>query len=62
MSGHALALTGPAGDLDGPIHRLDPRAKIAGLTAVTLVAVSTPLHRWPAFAACAAVLDRKSVV
>lgn len=56
MSGHALELTGPAGDLDSPIHRLDPRAKIAGLTAVTLVAVSTPLHRWPAFAACAAVL------
>lgn len=62
MSGHALDLTGPAGDLASPVHRLDPRAKIAGLTAVTLVAVSTPLQRWPAFAACAAVLAAVAAV
>ena len=36
-----------------PIHRLDPRAKIVGLAGITVVGVSTPLHAWPAFAACA---------
>jgi cobalt/nickel transport system permease protein len=38
------------------MHRLDPRAKILGLVAVTLVAVSTPLAAWPVFAGCALVL------
>jgi cobalt/nickel transport system permease protein len=52
----ALHRTGIAGDPASPIHRLDPRAKIVGLAAVTVVAVSTPLHAWPAFAACALVL------
>ena len=54
MSG--LNHTGVAGDLDSPIHRLDPRAKLIGFAGVTLVAVSTPLHAWPAYAACAATL------
>jgi cobalt/nickel transport system permease protein len=56
LCSHSLELTGPAGDPASAIHRLDPRAKIVGLLAVTLVAVSTPLAAWPAFAACAAVL------
>jgi cobalt/nickel transport system permease protein len=47
---------GVAGDLDSPIHRLDPRAKLLGLTGVTLVAVSTPLRAWPAWVACALAL------
>jgi cobalt/nickel transport system permease protein len=52
----SLHRTGVAGDPGSRIHRLDPRAKIAGLAGVTLVGVSTPLHAWPAFAACALVL------
>ena len=47
---------GVAGDPHSPIHRLDPRAKLIGLAGVTLVAVSTPLHAWPAYVACAAAL------
>jgi cobalt/nickel transport system permease protein len=53
---HALELTGLAGDRCSPAHRLDPRAKIVGLLTVTLVAVSAPVGRWPAYAACGAVL------
>jgi cobalt/nickel transport system permease protein len=53
---HPLDLTGPAGDLASPVHRLDPRAKIAGLVGVTLVAVSTPLRAWPVYVACAVAL------
>jgi cobalt/nickel transport system permease protein len=52
----ALHRTGVAGDPASPIHRLDPRAKIAGLAGITVVAVSTPLRAWPAFVACALVL------
>jgi cobalt/nickel transport system permease protein len=47
---------GVAGDPGSRIHRLDPRAKIAGLLSVTLVAVSAPLDRWPVYAACALAL------
>ena len=54
MSG--LNHTGVAGDLHSPIHRLDPRAKLIGFAGVTLVAVSTPLGAWPAYAACAGTL------
>lgn len=39
---------------DSPIHRLDPRAKLLGLTAVTVVAVST--SSWPVHVACALTL------
>jgi cobalt/nickel transport system permease protein len=53
---HALDLTGLAGDPRSRAHRLDPRAKILGLLALTVVAVSAPLERWPVYAACAAVL------
>ncbi|MBA2349359.1 MAG: cobalt ECF transporter T component CbiQ [Solirubrobacterales bacterium] len=56
LCNHALELTGPTGNLDSRVHRLDPRAKILGLITVTLVAVSAPLERWPAYVACAAVL------
>jgi cobalt/nickel transport system permease protein len=56
LCNHALELTGLAGDPASPVHRLDPRAKIAGLVSVTLVAVSTPLAAWPVFVVCAVVL------
>lgn len=56
LCNHALELTGPTGNLGSRVHRLDPRAKIIGLVTVTLVAVSAPLDRWPAYVACAAVL------
>jgi cobalt/nickel transport system permease protein len=52
----SLDRTGVAGNPASPVHRLDPRAKLAGLAGITLVGVSTPLHAWPAFAACAFVL------
>ena len=53
---HSLELTGLAGDTASPIHRLDPRAKLLGMVAITIVAVSTPLDAWPVYACCAAVL------
>jgi cobalt/nickel transport system permease protein len=53
MSGSHLH-AGVAGDPRSPIHRLDPRAKVIGLLGITVVAVSTPLHAWPVFVACAA--------
>jgi cobalt/nickel transport system permease protein len=59
MSGlcnHSLELTGLAGDPASPVHRLDPRAKIVGLVAVTVVGVSTPLRAWPVYIACAVAL------
>jgi cobalt/nickel transport system permease protein len=50
MSGlHAAGVVG-----DSPIHRLDPRAKLLGFAAITLVAVST--SAWPVHLACAAAL------
>ena len=55
MSGRDLQ-AGIAGDPRSPIHRLDPRAKLIGLAGITVVAVSTPLHAWPAYVACAAAL------
>jgi cobalt/nickel transport system permease protein len=51
-----LHRAGVAGDPASPIHRLDPRAKLLGFAGITLVAVTTPLHAWPAFAACILVL------
>jgi cobalt/nickel transport system permease protein len=56
LGNHAVALTGVAGAPASPVHRLDPRAKVVGLLAVTIVAVSTPLALWPVWVACAAVL------
>jgi cobalt/nickel transport system permease protein len=56
LCNHSLELTGTAGDPASPVHRLDPRAKIIGLVAVTLVAVSAPLALWPVFAGSALVL------
>jgi cobalt/nickel transport system permease protein len=61
MSG-ALHRTGVAGNPASPVHRLDPRAKIAGLAGITLVGVSTPLEAWPAFAACALALAAVAAV
>ena len=47
MSAAALHAAGVAGDPASPVHRLDPRAKLLGLTGVTIVAVSAPLRAWP---------------
>jgi cobalt/nickel transport system permease protein len=52
----SLHRTGIAGDPASPIHRLDPRAKLAGFAGITVVAVSTPLRAWPVFVACALAL------
>jgi cobalt/nickel transport system permease protein len=59
---HSLELTGLAGDVGSPVHRRDPRAKIIGMVAVTLVAVTTPLSAWPVFLACLAVLGAVALV
>jgi cobalt/nickel transport system permease protein len=48
--------TGVAGDPASRVHRLDPRAKIAGLGGITLVGVSTPPRYWPVLAVCALAL------
>jgi cobalt/nickel transport system permease protein len=48
--------TGVAGDPASRVHRLDPRAKIAGLAGITLVGVSAPPRHWPVLAACALAL------
>jgi cobalt/nickel transport system permease protein len=56
VSVHSLHGVGIAGEPASPVHRLDPRAKLLGLASVTLVAVSTPLHAWPAYVACALTL------
>jgi cobalt/nickel transport system permease protein len=61
LCNHSLELTGLAGDPASPVHRLDPRAKILGLVAVTLVAVTTPLADWPVLAVCAAVLGAVAI-
>lgn len=56
LCNHSLELTGLAGDGSSPVHRLDPRAKIVGFVAVTVVAVSAPVELWPVYAVCAAAL------
>ena len=38
-------------DLDSPLHRLDPRAKLVGFLALIVVCVTTPPNLYPAFAA-----------
>jgi cobalt/nickel transport system permease protein len=57
-----LASHGTAGDPGSRVHRLDPRAKVLGLLAITVVAVSTPLARWPVYVACAIVLSLYAAV
>ena len=56
LCNHTLELTAPVGDPGSPVHRLDPRSKLVGLLAVTLVAVSASVGAWPVWAGCAAVL------
>lgn len=57
MSGsHHPARAGLAGDPDSPVHRLDPRAKLAALVGITVIAVTTPIAAWPVWPACAVVL------
>ena len=54
MSG--MHATGVAGDTTSRIHRLDPRAKIAGFAGITVVGVSTPPRYWAVLAVCALAL------
>jgi cobalt/nickel transport system permease protein len=54
MSG--MHATGVAGDTASRIHRLDPRAKIAGFAGITVVGVSTPPRYWAVLAVCALAL------
>jgi cobalt/nickel transport system permease protein len=61
MSAHAINAVGVAGDPASPVHRLDPRAKLIGLTGVTVVAVSVPAPAWPVLVACAAALAAVAV-
>jgi cobalt/nickel transport system permease protein len=56
LCNHRPDAIGLAGDPASPIHRLDPRAKVVGLLAVTIVAVSTPVAAWYVWVACALVL------
>ena len=56
LCNHALELTGVAGDPHSRVHRLDPRAKVLGLVAVTVIGVSTPLALWPVYVGCALAL------
>lgn len=56
LCNHSLELTGLAGDTASPVHRLDPRAKIIGLIAITVIAVSAPVELWPVYVACAIAL------
>ncbi len=58
---HAIGLAGPIGAPASRVRRLDPRAKVIGLTSVTVVAVVTPLSAWPVYVACAAVLAAVAV-
>ena len=49
-----LDAVGVAGNPHSPIHRLDPRTKVLGFAAITVVAVSTTA--WLTYAACALTL------
>jgi cobalt/nickel transport system permease protein len=53
---HDLHATGVAGDSSSRVHRLDPRAKLLGFAAITVIAVSAPLSAWASYAACAMAL------
>jgi len=57
-----MDLTAIAGDPHSRVHRLDPRAKIIALLGLTVIAVSTPLDRWPVYVACAAALAAYAAV
>ena len=59
---HRLELTGVAGDPRSAVHTLDPRSKVVGLFAITVIAVSTSLQRWPVFVACAVMLAAVATV
>lgn len=56
LCSHSLELTGLAGDAGSPVHRLDPRAKVVGFVAITVIAVSAPVALWPVYAGCLLVL------
>lgn len=56
LCNHSLELTGLAGDAASPVHRLDPRSKIVGFIAITVIAVSAPIELWPVYVICAATL------
>jgi cobalt/nickel transport system permease protein len=59
---HRPGLVGVAGDPSSAVHALDPRAKVVGLFAVTLIAVSASLEGWPVFVACAVMLAAVAAV
>src|SRR4051812_11531111 len=48
--------TGVTGNPASRVHRLDPRAKTAGLAGIPVVGVSPPPRDWPVLAACALAL------
>lgn len=56
LCNQSLELTGVVGRADSALHRLDPRAKIVVCTAITVVAVSTPLALWPVYVGCVLTL------
>lgn len=56
LAAHRLELSGVAGDPGSAVHGLDPRAKLLGLLAVTVVGLTAPLSAWPVYVACLAVL------
>lgn len=66
MKGHghggSLHEVAAVAELDSPVHRLDPRAKIVGLIGLIVVAATTPIGAWGAFAAYAAALVPLAVV
>lgn len=56
LCNQAVELTGLAGNTASAVHRRDPRAKVAGFTGITLVAVTASVEAWPIWVACALVL------
>ena len=56
MSARALEAATLAGDRTSRVHALDPRAKLIGLTGLTLICVAAPLGAWPVFAGAALAL------
>jgi cobalt/nickel transport system permease protein len=54
--------SGIAGNPRSAVHRLAPQTKVAGLTAVTFVAVSASPSRWPVWIACLLALAGVAII